>query len=311
MMGNFADKLITEIKNKKSSICVGLDPRLDLIPNFIVEKHRQKEGDTFACVSQVLVEFNKGIIDAIKDLVPCVKPQIAFYEMFGFPGIWAYQETCAYAKSQGLIVVGDVKRNDIDSTASAYAKAYLGKVDLFGKKIEVCTCDAITVNAYLGYDGVKPFIEECHANAKGIFVLVKTSNKSSGDLQDRNVDNYATLYEMLAHLLDSWGSDDIGDCGYSSIGAVVGATYPDQAKKLRKIMPNTIFLVPGYGAQGGTAEDVKACYNEDGLGAIINSSRGITFAYKNDKKFDEKNYADASREAVIKMQKDLKVVGIV
>lgn len=309
-MPNFADNLISAINKKGSSICVGLDPRLELIPEFIVEKHREKEGDTFAAVSQIFVEFNKGIIDAVKDLVPCVKPQIAFYEMYGFPGIWAYQETCAYARQQGLIVIGDTKRNDIDTTAAAYAKAYLGKVDLFGKETEVFANDALTVNPYLGYDGIKPFMDECKKNQKGIFVLVKTSNKSSGDLQDRSVDNFAPLYEMLGHLVESWGSDEIGESGYSSLGAVVGATYPEQAKKLREIMPSSIFLVPGYGAQGATAKDVKACYNEDSLGAIINSSRGINFAYKADKNSKGENYAEMAREAVLAMQKDLNSAGI-
>ncbi len=309
-MTHFADRLIKQIEKKGSSICVGLDPRLEQIPGFIIQKYIEKEGSTLKAATEAIVEFNKGIIDAVVDLVPCVKPQIAFYEMFGFPGFWAFQETCAYAKEKGLIVIADAKRNDIGSTASAYAKAFLGKVDVFGQQMEIINCDAMTVTPYLGFDGVKPFIDECNGTGKGIFILVKTSNPSSGDLQDRHVDNYSPLYEMLANLVDSWGSDEVGDSGYSSVGAVVGATYPEQAKALRTILPNTIFLVPGYGAQGATAMDIKYCYNTDGLGAVVNSSRGITFAYENDKKYKPENYAQVAREAVVLMKKDMNSVGI-
>lgn len=309
-MPNFADKLIRAVQAKKSSICVGLDPRLNKIPQFILNKHVEESGETFKAASDAIIEFNKAIIDAVKDLVPCVKPQIAFYEEFGFPGIYAFQETCAYAKSQGLMVIGDVKRNDIGSTAESYANAYIGKVDLFGKQTEVFSCDSITVTPYLGFDGIKPFIDQCNKFDKGIFILVKTSNPSSGDLQDRVVDNFAPLYEMVGHLVESWGSDEMGESGYSSIGAVVGATYPSQSKKLRKIMPTSIFLVPGYGAQGATAEDIKSCYNDDGLGAVVNSSRGIIFAYEKNAKYGPQGFADAARDAVIDMQKDLGSVGL-
>lgn len=309
-MKNFADKLIASIEQKNSSICVGLDPRLNQIPGHIVKKYLDEKGATFQAAAEVIVEFNKGIIDAIADKVPCVKPQIAFYECFGFPGYWAYQETCAYAQEKGMLVIADAKRNDIGSTAEAYAKAFLGRVDLFGKETEVVNADALTITPYLGYDGVKPFIDCCEKYGKGIFALVKTSNPSSGDLQDRKVDDYAMLHELLGHLMDSWGQDQIGERGYSSVGAVVGATYPEQARSLRSIMPNSIFLVPGYGAQGGGAEDIKHCYNEDGLGAIVNSSRGIIFAYEQHAKYKSEDYAQAAADAVDLMQKDLNSVGL-
>ena len=309
-MKNFADRLISEIDKKGSSICVGLDPRLSQIPGFIVEKYLEEHGATFAAAGGAILEFNKGIIEAVKDLVPCVKPQIAFYEQYGIEGLKAFQETCDYAKKAGLIVIVDAKRNDIGSTAEAYANAFLGKVDVFGKEQSVFNADALTVNGYLGFDGIKPFAEACKKYEKGIFVLIKTSNPSSGDLQDRTVDGNYTLYEMFGHLLESWGADEIGEKGYSSIGAVVGATYSEQAKKLRKIMPNTIFLVPGYGAQGGDASDIKPCYNEDGYGAIVNSSRGIIFAYEGSKKFKPEDYKEAAREATLDMKKDLKSVEV-
>lgn len=282
---HFTDMLIEGIRKKASPICVGLDPRLEQIPVFLKEE---------VAASEAIIDFNKGIIDAVHDLVPAVKPQFAFYLQYGAPGVEAFQKTCAYAKSKGLVVIADAKSNDIGSTAQAYADAFLG---------DVFACDALTVNAYLGYDGVKPFIELCKKNGKGIFVLVKTSNKSSGDLQDRMTEDKLRNYEVMAHLIESWGADEVGKSGYSSVGAVVGATYPSEAAKLRKIMPHAYFLVPGYGAQGGKAVDVKACFNKDGLGALINSSRDIIFAWQKDGY--EKNYASAARSAVLKMKEEL------
>jgi len=290
---NFADSLINKIKSS-SPICVGLDPRYSQIPEQI-----RNEAPTQGAA---LFEFNKGIIDAVHDLVPIVKPQIAFYEMFGLDGLAALSRTVEYAKEKGLLVLMDAKRNDIGTTAEAYANAYLDTTGDFSS-------DALTVNAYLGYDGIKPFVEACKKNNKGIFILVKTSNTSSGDLQDRKVDDDdIPVYELMAHFVDSWGHDLIGKSGYSSVGAVVGATYPEEAKKLRKLMPNTIFLVPGYGAQGGGAADIKPCFNKDGLGAIVNNSRGIIFAYETLKGFGPETYKEAAREAVIKMKKDIEGV---
>lgn len=307
MVKHFTDRLIEAIKRKGAPICVGLDPRLANIPSFIKEEKIAEKGRSPEAASEAILEFNKGIIDAVHDIVPIVKPQFAFYAQYGFSGVWAFEEICKYAQGKGLLVIADAKSNDIGSTAEAYANAFLGESDLFGEKIALMDCDALTVNPYLGYDGVKPFIEVCKKRGKGIFVLVKTSNPSSGDLQDRTVDNEKMCnYELAARFVDSWGADDVGESGYSCVGAVVGATYPEQAKVLRKLMPRAYFLVPGYGAQGGKAADVKACFNKDGLGAIINSSREINFAWQ--AAGDEKRYKEASREAAIKMKNDLEQI---
>lgn len=298
------------MKAKGSAICVGLDPRLEKIPSFIKKKALvDGEKSPLRAAAEAIFEFNKGIIDAVCDIVPVVKPQIAFYEIFGWNGIWAYEETLKYAKKKGLLTIADAKRNDIGSTAEAYAKAYLGEVSLFEGENEVITrvfdADSITVNPYLGFDGIKPFISECHKYEKGIFVLLKTSNTSSGDIQDLEMKDGVAVYEIVGQLIESWGADEVGESGYSFVGAVVGATYPKQAARLRALMPNTIFLVPGYGAQGGSASDVKLCFNKDGLGAIVNNSRGIINAYETLHGFGEEGYADAAREAVMKMKEDL------
>jgi len=311
---NFADRLIEAVKRKGNPICVGLDPRLDKIPESIRNKaldFTDDEGQHLsptAAAGMALFEFNKGIIDAVCDLVPVVKPQIAFYEVYGADGIKAYIDTLKYAKSKGIITIADAKRNDIGTTAEAYAQAFLGEVQIFEGENEVVMpifeADSITVNPYLGWDGIKPFIEECKKYGKGIFTLVKTSNKSSGDLQDLVMQDGRALYEIVGHLVDSWGADEMGESGYNFVGAVVGAIFPEQAKKLRQIMPQTIFLVPGYGAQGGSAADVRACFNKDGLGAIVNNSRGIIFAYEKLGMAPDA-YAEAARTAVIEMKKDL------
>jgi orotidine-5'-phosphate decarboxylase len=317
MIVNFADKLIEAVKKKGNAICVGLDPRLDKIPESIkthaldtVDADGEHLSPTAAAAAAIL-EFNKGIIDAVYDLVPVVKPQIAFYEIYGADGMKAYADTLKYAKSKGLLTIADAKRNDIGTTAEAYAQAFLGEVQLFEGENEVVMpifeADSITVNPYLGWDGIKPFIEECKKYGKGIFVLVKTSNKSSGDLQDLVMKDGKALYEIAGHLVDSWGADEMGENGYNFVGAVVGATFPEQAKKLRQIMPNTIFLVPGYGAQGAGAQEVKPCFNEDGLGAIVNNSRGIIFAYEKLGMLPDA-YAEAARTAVLAMKKDLESV---
>lgn len=297
---HFADRLTAAIKKKNSVVCVGLDPRLDRIPSFIVNEAVAEHGQTFTAVANAFLTFNKGIIDAVKDLVPCVKPQIAFYEEYGFQGLWAFEETCKCAREAGLIVIADAKRNDIGSTAEAYAKAFIGKTDLFGKKIAVYDVDAVTVTPYLGYDGIKPFVDASNHGEKGIFVLVKTSNPSAGDLQERvTVDEKMSVAALMAHFVESWGAEDLGKNGYSNVGAVVAGNSKKEAETLRKIMPNTFFLVPGYGAQGGGAEDVAPCFDEEGMGAIVNNSRGIIFAS------DGVDYAEAARDAVIKMNDDL------
>jgi|CXWL01.1.fsa_nt_gi orotidine-5'-phosphate decarboxylase len=287
---NFADRLIRKIK-ATAPICVGLDPRYDQLPQHI--------RDDAPTPGAAYYEFNKGIIDAVHDLVPAVKPQFAFYEMLGLDGMAALSRTIQYAQEKGLIVIADAKRNDIGTTAEAYAHAYLDKTGDFA-------CDALTVTPYLGYDGIKPFIEACKENEKGVFILVKTSNKSSGDLQDRHVEaEKLKVFELMAHYVESWGSDLIGEEGFSSVGAVVGATFPEEAKRLRELMPETIFLVPGYGAQGGKAADVQHCFKADGTGALVNSSRGIIFAYEGSKLFSPREYAEAARQAVIIMKQDL------
>lgn len=302
-LSHFTDRLISAIKQKGAPICVGLDPRLAQIPSFIADAAVKKKGRSFEAAAEAILVFNKGIIDAVHDLVPAVKPQFAFYIQYGFGGVWAFEETCKYAREKGLIVIADAKCNDIGSTAEAYAQGFLGEVDVFGEKVAPIGCDALTVNPYLGWDGVKPFVEVCRKRGKGIFVLVKTSNPSSGDLQDRMMEDKLRNYEVLAHLLESWGADEIGKSGYSAIGAVVAATFPNEAAKLREIMPHTYFLVPGFGAQGGKAADVRACFNKDGLGALINSSRDIIFAWQ--RGGEERLYGEAARGAVMKMKKEL------
>ncbi len=290
---HFADRLTEAMKAKNSVVCVGLDPQLAKLPEALVKTAVSEYGETFEAAAHAYLEFNKGIIDEVKDLVVAVKPQLAFYEELGHHGIWAFEETCKYARAAGLIVIADGKRNDIGSTAEAYARAFLEGTDLFGQKKEVVEADALTVNAYLGYDGIKPFLQGCRDMGKGIFVLVRTSNPSSGDLQGRvSVDENMSIAELVGNFVESWGSDDIGECGYSFIGAVVGATFPTEAAKLRKLMPNSIFLVPGYGAQGAEAEDTKPCFDKDGLGALVVSARGII-------------YAESPREAALKMKEDL------
>lgn len=310
-MKNFADKLVEAVKDKGNAVCVGLDPRLERMPSFILKRVAEdKDLSATGMAAAAILDFNKGIIDAVADIVPIVKPQIAFYEIFGADGFRAYEETLKYAKSKGLLTIADAKRGDIDTTAEAYAKAFLGEVEMFSGEEEVVTpifdADSITVNAYMGWDSVKPFMDECVKYDKGVFVLVKTSNKNSGDIQDLQMADGRSVYEIMGHYVDSWGANDIGEHGYSFVGAVVGATYPEQAKKLREIMPNAYFLVPGYGAQGAGADDVRACFNDDGLGAIVNSSRGIIYAYESNDVYGEAGYAEAARVATLEMIEDLK-----
>ena len=275
------------------------------MPEHITKKAFEEYGETLEGAAEAIWQYNKGIIDATYDLIPAVKPQIAMYEQFGIPGLVAFKKTVDYAKEKDLVVIGDVKRGDIGSTSAAYATGHLGKVQVGSKTYSLFDEDFATVNPYLGTDGIKPFIDVCKEENKGLFILVKTSNPSSGEFQDRLIDG-KPLYELVGEYVAKWGQEHMGD-EYSYIGAVVGATYPEMGKVLRKIMPKSYILVPGYGAQGGTAEGLKPYFNEDGLGAIVNSSRGIICAYKQDKyaKFGELNYADASRQAVIDMIEDI------
>ncbi len=297
--------LVEKISTLNAPVVVGLDPMLGYVPEHVQKKAFEEYGETLEGAAEAIWQFNKAIVDATYDLIPAVKPQIAMYEQFGVPGLAAFAKTCEYCKSKGLVVIGDIKRGDIGSTSGAYATGHLGKVTVGSKQYSGFSEDFVTVNPYLGSDGVKPFIDVCKEENKGIFVLVKTSNPSSGEFQDKLVDG-TPLYELVARKVNEWGEECMGDV-YSNVGCVIGATYPEMGKTLRKLMPKTYILVPGYGAQGGKAEDLVHYFNADGLGAIVNSSRGIIAAYKQDKyaKFGAENFADASRQAVIDMVEDI------
>ena len=299
------NKLISNIRKTNAPIVVGLDPMLNYIPEHIQKKAFAEFGETLEGAAEAIWQYNKGIVDATYDLIPAVKPQIAMYEQFGLPGLIAYKKTVDYCKSKDLVVIGDIKRGDIGSTSAAYAVGHLGQVQVGSRKYVGFDEDFATVNPYLGSDGVKPFMDICKEEKKGIFVLVKTSNPSSGEFQDRVIDG-RPLYELVGEKVAQWGDELVGD-EYSYVGAVVGATYPEMGKVLRKIMPKTFILVPGYGAQGGKGADLVHFFNEDGLGAIVNSSRGIIAAYKQEKykEFGAENYADASRAAVKDMIADI------
>ena len=299
------NKLISNIRKTNAPIVVGLDPMLNYIPEHIQKKAFAEFGETLEGAAEAIWQYNKGIVDATYDGIPAVKPQIAMYEQFGIPGLIAYKKTVDYCKSKDLVVIGDIKRGDIGSTSAAYAVGHLGQVQVGSRKYAGFDEDFATVNPYLGSDGVKPFMDICKEEKKGIFVLVKTSNPSSGEFQDRVIDG-RPLYELVGEKVAQWGDELVGD-EYSYVGAVVGATYPEMGKVLRKIMPKTFILVPGYGAQGGKGADLVHFFNEDGLGAIVNSSRGIIAAYKQEKykEFGAENYADASRAAVKDMIADI------
>ena len=299
------NKLVAEIKKKDAPVVVGLDPMLGYVPEHLTKKAFEEFGETLEGAAEAIWQYNKGIVDAVYDLIPAVKPQIAMYEQFGIPGMMAFKKTVDYCKEKGLVVIGDIKRGDIGSTSTAYAVGHLGKVTVGSRQYYGFDEDFVTVNPYLGSDGVNPFIDVCKEEKKGIFVLVKTSNPSSGEFQDRLIDG-RPLYELVGEKVAEWGSQCMGD-DYSYVGCVVGATYPEMGKILRKIMPKTYILVPGYGAQGGKASDLAPYFNKDGLGAIVNSSRGIICAYKQEKyaKFGKANYADASRQAVKDMILDI------
>lgn len=299
----FTDKLTDKVIKVRNHTIVGLDPRLSYVPEYILEELGGKVvvEKSPELTAEAFFRFNKEIIDNIYDIVPAVKPQIAFYEQYGTEGFKCFLKTCEYARSKGLLVIGDVKRGDIGSTAEAYSDFYLGNDS------GSAATDCITVNPYLGTDSIMPFVKNCQKNSKGIFVLVKTSNKSSIDIQDLEVSGRKN-YEHVAELVVKLGEGLTGKYGYSSVGAVVGATFKEDGERLRKIMKKVYFLVPGYGAQGGTAEDAAVCFNEDGLGAVINSSRGIIAAYMSDsfrESFNEKEFGLAAREAAINMRDDI------
>lgn len=298
-------KLIANIQKTKAPLVVGLDPMLNYIPAHVQKKAYAEFGETLEGAAEAIWQFNKEIVDKTYDIIPAVKPQIAMYEQFGIPGLVAFKKTVDYCKEKGLVVIGDIKRGDIGSTSAAYAVGHLGKVQVGSNFYTPFGEDFATVNPYLGSDGVKPFIDVCKEEKKGIFILVKTSNPSSGEVQDRLVDK-RPLYELIGEQVAQWADENMGG-DYSYIGAVVGATYPEMGKVLRKIMPKSYILVPGYGAQGGQGKDLVHFFNEDGLGAIINSSRGIIAAYKQESyaKYGELNFGDASRAAVVDMAQDI------
>ena len=298
-------KLIEKIQKTKAPICVGLDPMLNYIPEHILKKSFGEFGETLEGAADAIWNFNKEIVDHTWDLIPSVKPQIAMYEQFGVEGLKAFQKTVDYCHEKDLVVIGDVKRGDIGSTSAAYAVGHLGSVKVGSKEYVPFDEDFATVNPYLGSDGVNPFIDVCKEHKKGLFILVKTSNPSSGEFQDQLIDG-KPLYELVGEKVAQWGADCMGD-EYSYIGAVVGATYPEMGKVLRKVMPKSYILVPGYGAQGGQGKDLVHFFNEDGLGAIVNSSRGIIAAYKQEAyaKFGAENFGDASRAAVEAMVADI------
>ena len=300
------NQLIANIKKTGAPIVVGLDPMLKYIPEHIQKKAFAEFGETLEGAAEAIWQFNKEIVDKTYDLIPAVKPQIAMYEQFGIPGLVAFKKTVDYCKSKGLVVIGDIKRGDIGSTSSAYAVGHIGKVQVGSKTYAPFDEDFVTVNPYLGSDGVNPFIDVCKEEKKGLFILVKTSNPSSGEFQDQMIDG-RPLYELVGEKVAQWGEDCMGD-EYSYIGAVVGATYPEMGKVLLKVMPKSYILVPGYGAQGGKGKDLVHFFNEDGLGAIVNSSRGIIAAYKQEKyaNYGEEAFADASRAAVEDMVADIR-----
>lgn len=301
------NKLVEKIKKTNAPIVVGLDPMMKFVPTHIKEKAFGEYGETLEGAAEAIWQYNKTIVDHIYDLIPAVKPQIAMYEQFGIPGLIAFKKTIDYCKEKDLVVIGDVKRGDIGSTSEAYAVGHLGKVQVGSKSYYGFDEDFATVNPYLGSDGVNPFIKVCKEEKKGLFILVKTSNPSSGEFQDRVIrDADRPLYEVVGEQVAKWGEEHMGET-YSYIGAVVGATYPEMGKVLRKVMPKSYILVPGYGAQGGKGKDLVHFFNEDGLGAIVNSSRGIIAAYQQEKyaSFGEENFADAARAAVVDMQKDI------
>ena len=298
------DRLIDRIIELQNPTCVGLDTNFDYLPD---DMKMDKSGDeitTSETATERITEFNMNIIDKICDIVPAVKVQVAYYEMYGYEGLKAFDYTLNYARGRGMIVIADCKRNDIGSTASCYSKAYLGSTCVNGKKIKSFPADMLTVNGYLGSDGITPFVDDIKANDKSIFALVKTSNPSSGELQNLKLENGEYVYERMGALVNEWGKDTVGKYGYSEVGAVVGATHPEEAEKLRKQLPNTFFLIPGYGAQGGNAQMLKVCFDSHGLGGIVNNSRGIICAYKKPE-YSGMNYYDAARAACIAMQQDL------
>ena len=301
---NAIDNLIEKIKKTENPTVMGLDPRYEMLPKCVTNKYSKDLNG----VSQAIIEFNKQLIDATYDIIPAVKPQIAFYEMYGIPGMEAFEETCKYAKEKGMVVIADIKRGDIGSTAAGYSNAFLGRTQIGEEEKSIYDVEFVTVNPYMGTDCIKPFIEDCKKYNKGIFILVKTSNPSSGELQDLKLESQKEVYLQVAELVEKWGEELRGNYQYSSVAAVVGATYPEQLKQIRKVAPHTYFLIPGYGAQGGKASDIALGFDENGLGGIINASRSLMCAYKSENwkdKCTEEEYFKATRLEAIRMRDEL------
>lgn len=295
------DRMIEKIVETQNPTVAGLDPKLSYIPQYIRDAAVAEHGKTLEGAAAALLAYNKGLIDALCDIVPAVKPQAAYYEMYGWQGVKALAETIAYAREKGMFVITDGKRNDIGTTMEAYATAHLGTTDVFGETADAFGADALTVNGYLGTDGIKPLLGVCAEKDKGVFVLVKTSNPSSGELQDQKLESGRTVYETMGAFCEAWGEAVMGQYGYSGVGAVAGATYPAQLGEMREKAPHTFFLVPGYGAQGGGADDVAPAFDKNGLGAIINSSRGILCAWQKEN-CDGHDYAQAARREAVRMR---------
>ena len=299
--------LIEKIIELKNPTVAGLDPKLDYVPQYIREKCFEQYGRTLEGAAEALYEFNTGLIDALCDIVPAVKPQMAYYEMYGWQGVRTFARTVEYAKSKGVYVITDGKRNDIGATMEAYAAGHLGTTDVGGESFDAFGADALTVNGYLGTDGIDPLLKVCAEKDKGIFVLVKTSNKSSGELQNLLLEGGESIYGRMACMCDEWGKELPGQFGFTGVGAVVGATYPEQLTELRREHPSLFFLVPGYGAQGGGAQGLAGAFNQDGIGAVVNSSRAIMCAYKKEG-CDETDYAGAARREALRMKDDINSV---
>lgn len=297
------DRLIEKIVEKQNPTVAGLDPKLSYIPDFIKDEAFAKYGKILEGAAEAILVYNKALIDALCDIVPAVKPQAAYYEMYGWQGVRALTETITYAKSKGMFVITDGKRNDIGTTMEAYATAHLGVTDVDGTEATAFGADALTVNGYLGADGIVPVINVSKKMDTGMFVLVKTSNPSSGELQNLELEGSETIYLHMGNLCEEWGKELMGKYGYSGVGAVVGATYPQQLTELRKELTHTFFLVPGYGAQGGTAKDIAGAFDSNGLGAIVNSSRGIMCAWQKEDGCKPEDFAAAARREAEKMKK--------
>lgn len=301
------NRLIDKIIELKNPTVAGLDPKLEYVPQYIRDKYYEQYGKTLEAAAEALYEYNTGLIDALCDIVPAVKPQMAYYEMYGWQGVKTFERTVRYAQSKGMYVITDGKRNDIGATMEAYAAGHLGITDIDGEEVEAFGADALTVNGYLGSDGITPLLKVCAARDKGIFVLVKTSNPSSGELQNLELKGNESVYARMAVMCDEWGKELPGKYGFTGVGAVVGATYPEQLTEIRSEHPSIFFLVPGYGAQGGGAKGLVGAFNKDGLGAVVNSSRAIMCAYKKEG-CDEHDYAGAARREALRMKDDINSV---